>query len=99
MSYFKPLEPEGQVVVLVDNGIYRQCPLYTFRGHLFARLGSGFVRLAADGSTSKARVRIESMVCDLELHRDQFGRLCDASVSGAKVLDNQNSTKLLGVST
>lgn len=89
MSYFKPLEPEGQVAILVRGGIYKQVPLYTRNGYIFAKSGDGFVRLTSSGATSATSApatRIESLVMDFELFEDQFGRLCDASVTGAKAI-------------
>lgn len=96
MSYFRALEPEGQVAVLVRNGVYVQAPLYTRAGYLFAKVGGGFVRLAYDGATSQPNTRIEALVCDVPLLRDAFGRLCDASVTGAKELPDDRKTLLLG---
>lgn len=96
MTYFKPVEPEGQVAIIVKGGVYQQAPLYTRNGYLFAKVGSGFVRLASNGSTSHASTRIDSLVFDGHLRQDSFGRLCDASVSGSKALPEQQTQLLLG---
>ena len=96
MSYFKPLEPEGQVAILVRGGIYKQAPLYTRNGYIFAKSGDGFVRLTSSGATSAPSTRIESLVMDFELFEDQYGRLCDASVTGAKAIPVTSRRLLLG---
>lgn len=96
MSYFKEVEPEGQVAIIVQNGVYKQAPLYTRNGYLFAKVGSGFVRLASNGSTSQPTTRIDSLVFDGRLCQDQFGRLCDASVTGSKSLEKNQEQLLIG---
>lgn len=96
MSYFKPLEPEGQVAILVRGGIYKQAALYTRNGYIFAKSGDGFVRLTSSGATSAPSTRIESLVMDFELFEDQHGRLCDASVAGAKAIPVTSRRLLLG---
>ena len=96
MSYFKPLEPEGQVAVIVRNGVYQQTPLYTRNGYLFAKVGGGFVRLAANGSTSQPSTRIDALVIDGDLFEDRLGRLCDASVQDAKAIGGPAKQLLLG---
>ena len=96
MTYFKLLDPEGQVAIIVKGGIYQQTPLYTRNGYLFAKVGSGFVRLASNGSTSQASTRIDSLVFDGHLCQDALGRLCDASVSGARSIEKNAEKLLLG---
>ncbi len=96
MTYFKPLDEPEQMAVIVENGVYRQVPLYSRNGQIFAKVGSGFIRLSGDGSTSKPRCRIEALICDVELRQDRLGRLCDASVSGAKALPQDRAQLLLG---
>lgn len=96
MSYFKPLEPEGQVAVIVKNGVYQQAPLYSRNGYLFAKVGNGFIRLAANGSTSQTSTRIEALVIDVELFEDRLGRLCDGSVKGSRAIPAPARQQLLG---
>lgn len=67
---------EGDIAVLQQNGVYHQCDLYTFQGGLFAKLGSGFVRLKGSGGTSKPNVMLNHIETEKELWSDQFGRLC-----------------------
>lgn len=62
MSFFK--EVEGEAAVLVIGGVYSQVPLYTRDGYLYAKYGSGFVRLMADGATTKAKLRLDFMSFD-----------------------------------
>ena len=94
MSFF--VHAEGEAAILVENGVYRQVELFTRDGYLFAKLGSGFVRLMADGSTSKAKVRLDFMTWDGALARDAFGKLCAPTVRGSKDLDDAAVLKLTG---
>ena len=93
-------EVEGEVAVVVERGVYRQVPLYTRDGYLYGKIGAGFVRFYADGSTTKAPCRLDAMTWDsTQLFRDKLGRLCTADVGGAKPLDNDKRDRLLlGVS-
>lgn len=94
MSFFR--EVEGEAAVLVENGVFKQVPLYTRDGYLYAKAGGGFVRLMADGSTSKARQRLEFMSWTGPLAKDAFGRLCGPDTPRAKVLEDSAAQKLLG---
>jgi hypothetical protein len=96
MSFFQ--EVEGESAILVENGVYRQAPLYMRDGYLYAKSGGGFVRLMADGSTTKAggRLRLDFMSYDKPLCRDPLGRLCSPSVKGAVSLESDKAQLLLG---
>lgn len=69
-------EWNGEVAVLHSGGVYKQCPLYVWKGYLFAKYGSGFLRLAADGSTSSPKVRISAISLYTGMGADKLGRLC-----------------------
>lgn len=94
MSFFK--EVEGEAAVLVENGIYRQVPLYTRDGYLYAKSSGGFVRLMADGSTSKAKMRLDFMSWEGPLYRDPLGKLCSPDVAKAIPLPTEKAQLLLG---
>jgi len=94
MSFFQQVE--GEAAVLVENGVYRQCDLYTRDGYLYAKVGSGFVRLMADGATTKAKCRLDFLSWEGALHRDALGRLCAPTVPGAKALEPTRRQALLG---
>lgn len=81
---FKPLE--GDSAVLVQSGVFKVADLATRNGFLFARLGGGYVRLYANGSTSKDGCRIEAISTELPLCEDRLGRIGDASLDGAQPL-------------
>lgn len=98
MSFFKPLDEPEQFAIIVEGGVYKQAPLFTRAGHLYAKFGGGFVRLGSDGSTSRPKLRLDALICDLPLCMDRFGRLCDASVTGAVPLPTEKVTLLLGSS-
>lgn len=53
-------------------------------GYLYGKLGSGFVRLYADGATTKAKCRIVHLSWTGSLFRDTLGRLCSLDADGAK---------------
>lgn len=92
-------EVEGEVAIIVRGGIYRQGPLYVRNGYLYAKLGSGFVRLYHDGSTTVAKCRLDTLTFDGPLYRDQLGRLCHGSVPSSRLLGSENQNLLLGVSS
>lgn len=85
MSLFKQIE--GDSVVLATGGVYKVANLYTRNGYLFAAHAGGYVRLYANGSTSKDKCGIDTLLFEKPLHADAFGRLCDGSVAGAKALE------------
>lgn len=88
-------ELEGDVAVLTSKGTYYQVPLYARGGWLFAKWGGGFVRLMKDGATTKAGVRIETLVIEGNLYADGMGRLSVEQGKG-KLLDMGIRHKLLG---
>ena len=94
MSFFKQIE--GDAAILVENGVYKQVDLYSRDGYIFAKLGSGFVRLMADGSTTKHRLRIDYMSFEGELGSDGLGRLVTAGHPRFKALPTDKQTLLLG---
>jgi hypothetical protein len=53
MSFFKQVE--GEAAIIISNGVYRQCDLYTRDGYLYAKISGGFVRLMADGATPRQK--------------------------------------------
>lgn len=94
MSFFQ--EVEGEAAVLVENGVYKQVPLYLRDGYLYAKANGGFVRLMADGSTTKPRQRLDFMSWTGPMFRDMYGRLCSPEVPGAKALEPAKVQMLLG---
>lgn len=96
MAFFKEIEGEGAIIQ--EGGVFRQVPLFERDGYIFAKLNGGFVRLMADGSTSKAggKMRLDFMSFDGDLAADALGRLCRSSVPGAKALDGAKKQLLLG---
>jgi hypothetical protein len=93
MGMFKQVE--GENAVIVESGVYRQADLYNRDGYLYAKAGPGFVRLYADGSTSKAKCRLDALSFYKPLCADKFGRLCDTSVTGASPLGEAKERRLL----
>ena len=94
MSFFK--EVEGEAAVLVENGVFKQVPIYTRDGFLYAKIGGGFVRIMADGSTTKSKMRLDFMSWNGRLYRDKLGRMCTADVPEAKELEPAKAQLLLG---
>lgn len=82
---FKPLT-EGDMAIIVTNGVHQQCPLYEFAGGLFAKMGNGFVRLKANGSTSKSGSRLDHLETDAPLWQDKFGRIATADRPGFRAI-------------
>ena len=94
MSFFQ--EVEGEAAILVENGVYKQVPVYSRDGYLYAKIAGGFVRMMADGSTTKARMRLDFMTSEKPLCRDPLGRLCTPDVKGAVSLEPAKAKLLLG---
>jgi len=94
MSFFKQIE--GDAAILVENGVYKQVDLYSRDGYLFAKVGAGFVRLMADGSTSKHKLRLDFMSFEHRLGTDGLGRLVMAEHPKYKPLPEDKATLLLG---
>jgi hypothetical protein len=78
MAFFK--QCEGQAAVVIHNGVYRQCDVYTRDGYLYAKVGTGFVRIMQDGSTTKSKMRLDFLTWDGPLMHDGLGRLCTEEV-------------------
>ena len=66
---------QGENAIIVRSGVYRQCDLYERAGEIFARVGNGFVRLYADGSTSQPKTSITVLAFNGNLFADRLGRL------------------------
>ncbi len=66
----------GESAVVRKGGIFRTCDLYEYRGALFVKYGSGFVRLNADGGARLDGLSIDMLAYDKPLFKDRFGRLC-----------------------
>lgn len=92
--FFKQIE--GDAAILVENGVYKQVDLYSRNGYLFAKLGSGFVRLMADGSTSKHKLRLDTISYEGNLGSDGLGRLCSGDHPKFKPLPQERQMLLLG---
>jgi hypothetical protein len=96
MAFFKEIDGEGAIII--EGGVFRQVPLFERDGYIYVKLNGGFIRLMADGSTSKAggKMRLDFMSFDGDLSADPLGRLCRSSVSGSKALDGAKKQILLG---
>lgn len=89
-------EKEGDVAIVVENGVYKQVPVYVRDGYIYAKVNGGFVRIMADGATTKAKMRVDNLLWEGELARDNLGRLCTPDAPGAKSLPEPVAQKLLG---
>ncbi len=87
---------EGETAVLQVNGVLKVCDLYERHGRLFAAIGANaFVRLYANGTTSKPHMMLESLQIECALHQDRMGRLCSRPGEGWKPIEPARSQKLL----
>ncbi len=89
-------EKEGDVAIVVENGVYKQVPVYVRDGYIYAKVNGGFVRIMADGATTKAKMRVDNLLWEGELARDNLGRLCTMQTPGAQLLPSNISQRLLG---
>lgn len=87
---------EGETAIITCGGVFRQCELYVLDGHLFAQVAGGFVRLYADGSTSKPNNVLHKLTWTGELAKDPLGRLALPGTPRTTSLPDDASTKLLG---
>lgn len=95
MAFFQKVE--GDAAIIVENGVYKQVDLYTRDGRLYAFSGGGYVRLYADGSTTKAKCRLDFLSSERALFKDYLGRLCTDDADGElKALGATETVKLLG---
>ena len=74
----------GVFAIVIIRGLGN---LVSFVRDGFAAHAGGYVRLYANGSTSKDKCGIDTLLFEKPLHVDRLGRLCDASVTGAKALE------------
>ncbi len=82
---FKAIEDGSAVIQL--NGVYQEVPLASRDGALYAEISRGkFVRLKADGSASKVKMRLDTLEYDGPLYSDRFGRLTVEDGDGFKQL-------------
>lgn len=70
---FKQLE--GDIITLRQKGVFKQTDLYARGKELFARHGSGFVRIYENGSTSVAGLLWDGLQTERFTTADKFGRL------------------------
>lgn len=92
MSLFKELE--GDVAIVVSGGIFKQVKLFTRNGFLFAAVAGGYVRLKADGTTSKDKLRLEHIETELPLFKDRIGRLGTEQMPNAQALGRSEAPLL-----
>lgn len=69
------VELTGDQVLLRTKGVSTVHDLYEMDGELYARVGSGYVRLKSNGSTSKDGQKMVKLVTNRPLWADQFERL------------------------
>lgn len=93
MGFFKHIE--GEAAIIVENGVYKQVDLYVRDDYLYVKGSGGFIRLMADGSTTKPKTRLDMISFDGPLYRDHLGRLCcGVSARGAKPLTGSQMSAL-----
>lgn len=77
---------EGAACVLQSGGVYRQAEVYQRDGGLYAKHGSGFIRLYVKGTTSVPKTVVETLHLEEALFVDEFGRLTINSRKGHPIL-------------
>ena len=92
MSFFQPLE--GEAAVIVSGGIWKQVELFRRGNALFVKIGQGFARVMADGSTSKHKTRLDCLSYDGPLWRSPLGHLLVGAEDGAKPIDQDKRIQL-----
>jgi hypothetical protein len=80
---------DGETAILRQSGVYKEADLYTRNeGELYAKVPGGFIRLYADGATSKSNIMLDTLGLDSALYKDRFGKLCVADGKGRTALPN-----------
>lgn len=82
MSLFRELE--GDAAIVVSGGVYKHVKVYLRDGYLFAGFSGGYVRLKADGTTSKDKLRLDHLETGIPLHKDHYGRLGTNEIKDAQ---------------
>ncbi|QSY98615.1 hypothetical protein J2J97_32440 (plasmid) [Rhizobium bangladeshense] len=95
MGYLQQIE--GDSAMLIEKGVYKPADLYKMDDYLFAKVGSGFVRIDANGGTSKASARVHKLMYEGPLYKDSLGRLCVAPGEKRTALESNVQQKLLGI--
>ena len=90
-------EITGAQALMKQGGVFKPAKLYEFKGALFAAAAGGYVRLYADGATSKDKLNFGELHYDGPLTRDRFNRLRTDSEGTAVADFTRINTKLLGV--
>ena len=67
-------EVTGATAILRCRGVFRQCGVFRRGDALYAKHGTGFLRLYATG-TSVPHVTLDELIMDEPTHADTFGRL------------------------
>jgi len=93
MGFFQHLE--GHAAIIVENGVFKQTDLYSRDNRLFAKSGSGFIRLMADGSTTKAKARLELLSIETPLYKSALGHLLLGNEANARPLEKPMAIKLV----
>lgn len=70
-------EVKGGSVVVRKNGVFRECALFLFgkEQHVFAKVGTGYVHLYDNKSTSQDKLRWEAITAPFATAKDSFGRM------------------------
>lgn len=69
------IEQEGDTVILVQKGVFRQAALFRCGLGIFAKYGSGFVRLYERNGTSSPNVKWDHLSSETPYVFDKFGRM------------------------
>lgn len=83
---FKKLD--GDTAMIRKGGGYRPCDLYEWLGGLYVKMGSEYIRLRANGTTSKDGVTLEHLEYDGPLYADKFSRLAVVHREGYTSLES-----------
>jgi hypothetical protein len=69
---------EGDLAILRQSGVFKEAPLYEWDSYLFAAHSGGYVKLHANGTTSKNGLYFDLLKYEPILYSDRFGRLAIA---------------------
>lgn len=84
----------GDTVILTQGGVWKTADLYSLDGALFAKWGGGFIRLRADGTTSKDGVNFTMLSTDQPIFADKFNRMTLSETPRRLQIENKKPEEL-----
>lgn len=86
---------EGDTAIIRQGGVFKPADLYEWQGNLFAKAGGGYVRVLANGTTSKDGLEMVHVATDVQLYVGKFDRIAVEAGPGRKKIGLSSDGVLL----